>query len=74
MINPREIYDLLLDSSQTATTVREIIIGLTWTLCRAEGIGLCMSPAIPTRTLSWSGTLVHRPLAELSSWIRSWDS
>ncbi len=74
MINPREIYDLLLDSSQTETEVREVIIGLTWTLCRAEGIGLCMSPGIPTRTLPWSGTLVHRPIEELSAWIRSWDS
>ncbi len=74
MINPREIYDLLLDSSQTETKVREIIIGLTWTLCNAEGIGLCMSPAIPTRTLPWSGTLVNRSISELAPWIRSWDS
>ncbi len=35
MINPREIYDLLLDSSQIATQIEEIIIGLTWTLCKA---------------------------------------
>lgn len=73
MISPREIYNLLLDSSQTETKVREIIIGLTWTLCNAEGIGLCMSPAIPTRTLPWSGTLVDRSLSKLSLWIRSWD-
>jgi uncharacterized protein len=72
--NPREIYDLLLDSSQTTTPIAEIIIGLTWTLCRAEGIGLCMSPGIPTRTLSWSGTLAHKAIAELAPWIRSWDS
>ena len=74
MISPREIYNLLFDSSQTETKVREIIIGLTWTLCNAEGIGLCMSPAIPTRTLPWSGTLVDRPCSELSLWIRSWDN
>lgn len=74
MISPREIYNLLLDSSQTETKIREIIIGLTWTLCNAEGIGLCMSPAIPTRTLPWSGTLVDRSLSELSVWIRSWDN
>ena len=74
MISPREIYNLLLDSSQTETKVREIIIGLTWTLCNAEGIGLCMSPAIPTRTLPWSGTLVDRSCSELSLWIRSWDN
>lgn len=72
--DPREIYDLLLDSSQTSTPVRETIIGLTWTLCRAEGMGLCMSPGTPTRTLSWSGTLVDRAIADLAPWIRSWDS
>ena len=70
MISPREIYNLLLDSSRTETKVREIIIGLTWTLCSAEGIGLCMSPAIPTRTLPWSGTLVDRSCSELSLWTR----
>ncbi len=74
MTNPREIYDLLIDSSQIATPIKEIIIGLTWTLCQAEEIGLCMSPGTPTRTLPWSGTLVDRPIASLAPWIRSWDS
>jgi uncharacterized protein len=74
MLQPREIYDLLIDSSKTDISVEEILIGLTWTICRAEGIGLCMSPGIPTRTLSWSGTLVNKSIAELADWIRSWDS
>ncbi|MDJ0600261.1 MAG: DUF364 domain-containing protein [Crocosphaera sp.] len=74
MINPKEIYDLLIDYGQKNTPIEEIIIGLTWTLCKAEGIGLCMSPAIPTRTLSWSGTLVNKPVQALSSWLRSWDA
>ncbi|MGB5592479.1 MAG: DUF4213 domain-containing protein, partial [Crocosphaera sp.] len=74
MTNPKEIYDLLIDYGQTNTPIEEIIIGLTWTMCKAEGVGLCMSPAIPTRTLSWSGTLVNKPVVELSSWLRSWDS
>ena len=73
MINPKEIYDLLIDYGQTNTPIEEIIIGLIWTMCKAQGIGLCMSPAIPTRTLSWSGTLVNQPIRELSSWLRSWD-
>lgn len=74
MINPKEIYDLLIDYAQTNVPIEEIIIGLTWTLCKAEGIGLCMSPGVPTRTLSWSGTLVNQPIQELSSWLRSWDA
>lgn len=74
MLKPREIYDLLLDSSKTDIPVEEILIGLTWTMCKAEGIGLCMSPGTPTRTLSWSGTLTNKAIAEVASWIHSWDS
>jgi len=73
-IHPHEIYDLLLESSRSQATVQEIVIGLTWTFCRAEGIGLCMSPGQPNRTLSWSGTLVGRAIADLTPWVRSWDS
>ncbi|WP_413163687.1 Rossmann-like domain-containing protein [Capilliphycus salinus ALCB114379] len=74
MTNSRQIYDLLLDKSASNTPIQEVIIGLTWTLCIAEGMGLCMSPGIPTRTLPWSGTLVNKPTSELTSWVRSWDS
>jgi uncharacterized protein (DUF4213/DUF364 family) len=72
-VHSRAIYDLLLDSGNRSAEVREIVIGLTWTLCDAEGMGLCMSPGQPNRTLSWSGTLVGRPIAELAPWVRSWD-
>ncbi len=73
MTNPQEIYDLLLDYGNTDAQIREVLIGLTWTLCQAEAIGLCMSPGIATRTLPWSGTLVNRSIAELALWLRSWD-
>ncbi|MDX2100806.1 MAG: DUF364 domain-containing protein [Leptolyngbyaceae cyanobacterium bins.59] len=77
-IHPREIYNLLLEASQRSsfsdTPVQEILIGLTWTFCKAEGIGLCMSPTQPTRTLPWSGTLVGQPIANFFPWVRSWDS
>ncbi|MEM9538077.1 MAG: DUF364 domain-containing protein [Cyanobacteria bacterium P01_E01_bin.42] len=72
-IDPRTIYDLLIEKSAGQTPIQEIIIGLTWTLCQADGMGLCMSPAIPTRTLPWSGTLVDRPIAEIAPWVRSWE-
>ncbi|VXD13787.1 conserved hypothetical protein [Planktothrix serta PCC 8927] len=74
-IHPRKIYDLLLEkSSHSNATVQEIILGLTWTFCRSEGMGLCMSPGQPNRTLSWSGTLVGQAIADLAPWVRSWDS
>lgn len=74
MINPHEIYDLMLDYGTTDTQVKEILIGLTWTLCLTEGAGLCMSPGIATRTLPWSGTLVNKSISELAPWLRSWDA
>jgi uncharacterized protein (DUF4213/DUF364 family) len=73
-INPREIYNLLLDTSQSNDPIREIIIGLTWTMCEAEAVGLAMSPAISTRVLPWSGTLAGQSLNSLTPWIRSWDA
>jgi uncharacterized protein len=73
-VDPRQIYNLLLKSSHTDALVREIIIGLTWTFCQADGIGLCMSPGQPTRTLPWSGTLVETAIANLTPWVKSWDS
>ncbi|WP_293068644.1 DUF364 domain-containing protein [Okeania sp. SIO2B3] len=33
-----------------------------------------MSPGTVTRTLPWSGTLVNKPVKELASWLRSWNS
>lgn len=74
MVHPKEIYDLLLDYSNKTTLVKEVLIGLTWTLCETEGMGLCMSPGTVTRTLPWSGTLVNKSVAELASWLRSWNS
>ena len=73
--DPKRIYELLLDSCNSASLIDELMIGLVWTLCQNsdKGIGLAMSPAIPTRTLSWSGSLRGKPLIDLSAWILQWD-
>jgi len=77
MVAAKEIYDLMIDRVKQLDEqqINEIIIGLTWTLCRSNGnnIGLTMSPGIATRTLPWSGTLVGKSTKELVEWIRSWD-
>lgn len=77
MIPAKEIYDLMIDRVRQfdEAQIEEIIIGLTWTLCRTQraNIGLTMSPGIATRTLPWSGTLVGKRACELVEWIRSWD-
>ncbi|BFM38339.1 DUF364 domain-containing protein [Synechocystis sp. LKSZ1] len=72
MLSPYAIYDLLLDYGNSPTLVREILIGLTWTFCDGNGIGLAMSPGIPTRTLAWSGTLAQKKIADLAPWLKSW--
>lgn len=75
MPDPKRLYELLFDACNTAARVDELMIGLVWTLCRNSdgGTGLAMSPALPTRTLSWSGTLKGKPLVDLAAWILEWN-
>ena len=73
MDNPARIYELLQDYVAADTQVTELNIGLVWTVCNAQHIGLAMSPGIPTRTLSWPGTLAGKTLAELAGWITDWE-
>ncbi|MDI1278173.1 DUF364 domain-containing protein [Methylobacter sp.] len=73
MENPARIYELLLDYAGSDTQVTELSIGPVWTVCKAQHTGLAMSPGIPTRTLSWPGTLAGRTLAELAGWITDWE-
>jgi uncharacterized protein (DUF4213/DUF364 family) len=71
---PWQIYDLLIEYASAPDPVEEVVIGPIWTLCRTErGIGLAMSPQIPTRVLDWSGTLCGRPVGELASWAKDFE-
>ena len=68
---PNAVYDLLLDRAQTDEKITALCLGLVWTFCQAQkngksSVGLAMSPQIATRTLSFSGTLVGKSLAELA--------
>ena len=73
MSHPRAFYELLLDYARTPELVEEVLIGQVWTLCRAGGAGLCMTPQAYTRTLPWAGTLRGKPLAELASWVMRFE-
>ncbi len=73
MFNPKRIYELLLDYAGSDTHVAAVSIGLVWTACKTEHIGLAMSPAAYTRTLPWPGTLVGKTLSELACWINDWE-
>lgn len=65
---------MLLDRADSSDNVEEMILGLTWTLCRSEsGIGLAMSPGQACRTLPWAGTLRGRSIKELATWIQHSD-
>jgi uncharacterized protein (DUF4213/DUF364 family) len=71
---PWSIYDLLLDYASLPDPVEEVAIGPIWTLCRTErGIGLAMSPQVPSRVLEWPGTLCGRSVAELAGWVRDFE-
>jgi hypothetical protein len=65
---------MLADYASRPDPVREVVIGPVWTLCRTDrGLGLAMSPQVPTRTLHWPGTLGGRPVAELAAWLTAWE-
>ncbi|ALG66940.1 DUF364 domain-containing protein [Beggiatoa leptomitoformis] len=71
--NPHAIYECLLDRVSSAL-IEEVLIGLTWTLCRTDTYtGLAMSPPVLSRTLAWSGSLVGKNAMDLASWVRSWN-
>ena len=74
MSHPRAVYEILADYAARPDPVREVVIGPVWTLCRTDqGVGLAMSPQVPTRTLNWPGTLCGRPVAELAAWLTAWE-
>ncbi|MGJ0428146.1 Rossmann-like domain-containing protein [Methylobacter sp.] len=78
MNKPNRIYELLLDYAASTARVDELTVGLVWTACKAQPdggktLGLAMSPGLPTRTLSWPGTLAGRTLGELAGWITDWE-
>lgn len=69
----QRLYELMLDQPLTGD-IESVILGLTWTYCQStEGAGLAMSPDRSTRTLAWPGTLAGRSVAEIASWITSWQ-
>ena len=74
MNKAQRVYELLLDHATSDSFVESVNIGLVWTVCKAQHCGLAMSPQSPTRVLPWSGTLVGKPLRELSAWINEWDA
>lgn len=74
-LDPRQIYDLLLDYAIARTPVSRATLGLVWTLVESENAaGLAKSPGgEAVRTLPWPGTLAGRPLRELAQWVKEWD-
>jgi uncharacterized protein (DUF4213/DUF364 family) len=74
MHDPWHVYNILLNQLTDEYEVRDVLIGLTWTLVRSgSSTGLAMSPGIMTRVLPWSGTLTGRKLKSLANWLKSWN-
>jgi uncharacterized protein (DUF4213/DUF364 family) len=74
MTSSYELYDALQDYGAGQEVVRDVVIGLVWTYCEADSVGLAMSPGLPTRTLPWSGNLRGRSLSQLARWVREFDA
>jgi hypothetical protein len=54
--------------------IARLCIGLTWTTCATdEGLGLAMSPGVPSRVLPWPGTVAGRQIGDVAGWLSSWN-
>lgn len=78
MHKPEYIYECLLDYCSNTFKIDRISLGLVWTVCQTKrgknrGTGLAMSPSIPTRTLSWPGTLIGQSLKDIGKQIFQWE-
>ncbi|MEY3760129.1 MAG: hypothetical protein RIR39_1620 [Pseudomonadota bacterium] len=73
MQSPNTLYNLLIDHANSDAIVTDFTLGLVWSVCKTQQLGLAMSPGIPTRTLIWPGTLVGKPIRELTHWIKDWE-
>ena len=73
MTQPAKLYELLIDHASSDAKVTEFTLGLVWSVCKTQQLGLAMSPSTLTRTLSWPGTLVGKTIRELAKWIIEWE-
>lgn len=76
---PQDLYAQLLRCTQQPAQVSKVILGLNWTLAEValdggKSYGLCFSPQDAPRVLTWPGTLVGKPAAELGPWLSHWDA
>lgn len=65
---------ILARAAASEARIARMCIGLTWTTCSTgEGLGLAMSPGVPSRVLPWPGTVAERPVGEVAGWLSSWN-
>lgn len=65
---------ILARAAASEARIARLCIGLTWTTCATdEGLGLAMSPGIPSRVLPWPGTVAGRAVGEVAGWLPSWN-
>lgn len=73
------LYQLLIDRAQCTGTLRQMALGLSWSLAATETVdgishGLCFSPTQAPRNLPWPGSLSGTAVSELIPWIESWNN
>lgn len=65
---------ILARAAASEARIARMCIGLTWTTCSTgEGLGLAMSPGVPSRVLPWPGTVAGRQVGEVAGWLSSWN-
>ncbi|MEZ5588143.1 MAG: DUF364 domain-containing protein [Sedimenticolaceae bacterium] len=72
--DPWSVYDLIRRQVREGIAVDQLVLGLTWTYCLAEGgIGFAQSPGVASRLLEFPGTMAGREAAAVAGWLTSWD-
>jgi len=66
------LYDRLIAQIPEDQMVWDVLLGVHWTLVRATGVGVSMTPTEGNRSIAGAGAFKGRPLRELASLAKSW--
>lgn len=66
------MYDQLISEIPEGRRVEDVLIGIHWTMVRADGVGMAMTPPDGVRSIPGAGSFRGRPLRELAALAKSW--
>jgi len=75
------IYQLIESRANISAHLTDVLLGLAWSSVQIRcdeseqlSTGMCFSPLHAPRNLPWPGSLLDKSLADILSWLHSWDN